>query len=341
MAHTQFAVVDVFSKTPYKGNPLAVVNDLHGEFSDTQRKLITRQFNLSETTFFSRSSLPGAHYKLRSFLPDGREVFGVGHNILGVWWYLAHAGLLDFSAETGISKGEGVEEFTFYQELGGSVTPVKILKSQLSPDEPVEFAISITQATPKAHGRHPSPSRLAEVVSLRAQDIGLTSGTGADGKQDVIPRVVSTAATHHLLVPVASTTALERVSVQRDKLLEQLQLADERAYGIYLFAKDDREGTSGNTYQARFFSPGMSTEDPATGSAAGPLSEFLREEGHLELVDKKASIEVWQGLQVGRECVIKVNLAVDDLGTPVVDVIGSGVLVSEGRLIAPGSQVIF
>ncbi|RSL89915.1 hypothetical protein CEP51_000983 [Fusarium floridanum] len=331
MAQTQFAVVDVFSKTPYKGNPLAVVNDLQGKLSDTQMKLITRQFNLSETTFFLRPSLPGAHYKLRSFLPDGREVFGVGHNILGAWWYLAHAGLLDFSGPE-INREDGVEGFTFYQELGGSVTPVKILRRQDSA-KLAEFSVSITQATPKAHGRHPNPSQLAETIGLRAEDIGLAPGTGVSRKQDVIPRVMSTSTTHHLLVPVASIAALERASVQRDKLLEQLQLADERAYGLYLFAKDDREGASANTYQARFFSPGMSTEDPATGSAAGPLSEFLRDEGLLELVDNKASIEVWQGLQVGRECLIKVNLAVDG-NTPVVDVSGSGVLFSEGRLAA-------
>ncbi|KAI8668460.1 hypothetical protein NCS55_00872000 [Fusarium keratoplasticum] len=340
MAQTQFAVVDVFSKTPYKGNPLAVVNDLKGELSDTEMKLITRQFNLSETTFFLHPSLPGAHYKLRSFLPDGREVFGVGHNILGAWWYLAHAGLLDFSIKSGISKGDGVEEFTFYQELGGSVTPVKILKSQISSAEPAEFSVSITQATPKAHGRHPHVPELAATIGLGPEDIGLAPGTGVSRKHDVIPRVMSTSTTHHLLVPVASIAALERASVQREKLLEQLQLADERAYGLYLFAKDDREGASANTYQARFFSPGMSTEDPATGSAAGPLSEFLRNEGLLELVDNKASIEVWQGLQVGRECLIKVNLAVDG-NTPVVDVSGSGVLFSEGRLASQGSQVGF
>lgn len=339
MAQTQFAVVNVFSKTPYKGNPLAVVNDLKGELGDTEMKLITRQFNLSETTFFLRPSLPGAQYKLRSFLPDGREVFGVGHNILGAWWYLAHAGLLDFS-KSGISKGDGVEEFTFYQELGGSVTPVKILKSRASSIGPAEFSVSITQATPKAHGRHPSPYRLAETIGLRVEDIGLASGTSSSSKHDIIPRVMSTSTTHHLLVPIASTAALERASVQREKLLEQLQLADEKAYGLYLFAKDDREGASANTYQARFFSPGMPTEDPATGSAAGPLSEFLRDEGLLELVDGKASIEVWQGLQVGRECLIKVNLSVDG-NTPVVDVSGSGVLFSEGRLASQGNQFGF
>ncbi|KAM5353530.1 hypothetical protein ACJ41O_000180 [Fusarium nematophilum] len=337
MAQADFAVVDVFSQTPYKGNPLAVVDDLQGQLSDSQLKLITRQFNLSETTFFSRPSLPGADFKLRSFLPDGREVFGVGHNILGVWWYLAHAGFLDFSKEQGALKAEGVEEFTFHQELGGLVTPVKILRTRTS-GESFEFSVSITQATPKAHGRHPNPALLAETIGLQAEDIGLA----AEGStRELIPRVLSTASTHHLLVPVGSVAALERASVQRDKLLGQLKLADERAYGIYLFAREEAKPADENTYRARFFSPGMSTEDPATGSAAGPLSVFLHSEGLLQAVENKASIAVRQGLQVGRECVIRVDLSFGPQGEPVVDVVGSGVQVSEGKLTIPGPETVF
>ncbi|KAF4991908.1 hypothetical protein FDECE_13874 [Fusarium decemcellulare] len=338
MANVQFTVVDVFSKTPYRGNPLAVVHDLQGELSDTQMKLITRQFNLSETTFFSKSSLPGANYKLRSFLPDGREVFGVGHNILGVWWYLAHAGLLDFS-KGGVKGSRGVEEFTFHQELGGSVTPVKILRTQASSGGETEFSVSITQTTPKVHSRHPNPALLAEIIGLKAEDIGLVSATSGDKHNCITPRVMSTAATHHLLVPIASITALERASVQRNELLGQLQLADERAYGLYLFARDEKAGK--DAYRARFFSPGMSGEDPATGSAAGPLSALLYKEGHLQLAGNRASIKVWQGLQVGRECVIKVDFSVNTLDEMAVDVSGSGVLVSEGRLTAPGSGTEF
>ena len=154
---------------------------------------------------------------------------------------------------------------------------------------------------------------------------------------------MSTASTYHLLVPIASATALSRVTIQRDQLLEQLALADERAYGIFLFTPDDAEAEK-QTYHARFFSPGMSTEDPATGSAAGPLSIFLHKEGYLDLHDKEAHLEVWQGEQVGRECVIQVKLsssALEDGEELNVDIIGSGVKVSEGSIVVPGVDTAF
>jgi hypothetical protein len=47
--------------------------------------------------------MAGVTYKLRSFLPDGREVFGVGHNILGAWEYLALGGFLSYTKSNGSS----------------------------------------------------------------------------------------------------------------------------------------------------------------------------------------------------------------------------------------------
>jgi PhzF family phenazine biosynthesis protein len=79
----------------------------------------------------------------------------------------------------------------------------------------------------------------------------------------------------------------------------------------------------------------MSNEDPATGSAAGPLSAFLHSEGHLQTDGGKASIEVWQGFQVGRECILRVDLTIDHEGQYTVDVVGDGVKVSEGKIILP------
>ncbi|KAK7393893.1 hypothetical protein QQX98_013321 [Neonectria punicea] len=329
MTSLQFSVVDVFSKTPYKGNPLAVVNDVEGLLSDTQMKLIARQFNLSETTFFSRPELPGATYKLRSFLPDGREVFGVGHNILGAWWFLAQGGFLDFT------KAGAGEEFVFSQELGGSVTPVKIRRfNETAGSQPPDFYVSITQATPKSHAQHPDPASLAASIGLRVDDVGFST---------LKPRVMSTATTYHLLVPVASIAALERATVQRDTLLQQLRLVDERAYGIYLFAKEEVEPDK-DVYRARFFSPGMSSEDPATGSAAGPLAALLHQEGYLDLVEGHARIEVWQGHQVGRRCGIRVELEARDgsgVEDVVVDIAGTAVRISEGVIAVPEASTVF
>ncbi|KAH6897451.1 hypothetical protein B0T10DRAFT_602768 [Thelonectria olida] len=347
MSTVQFAVVDIFSSTPYKGNPLAVVNDLAGTLSDTQMKLITRQFNLSETTFFSKPQRDQATYRLRSFLPDGREVFGIGHNILGAWWYLAQAGFLDFSTPSPWSESEHVEVYTFHQELGDSVMPVQILRTKGLGGEEAQYSVSLAQATPKVHGLHPDLASLAESVGLEREDIGLPA-TSQDGRVSTLaPRVVSTASTFHLLVPVKSASALDKVVVQRDKLLKQLSLADNRAYGIYLFTphvSDDGENMP-DTYRARFFSLGMSTEDPATGSAAGPLSAFLYHQGHLRHVGRQANMTVWQGQNLGRECGIQVKLSI--LGDSSeeeeikVELRGDGVRISEGSVIIPDSSLSF
>ncbi|KAG7150569.1 Trans-2 like protein [Verticillium longisporum] len=153
------------------------------------------------------------------------------------------------------------------------------------------------------------------------------------------PQVTSTSTTHHLLVPLASVEALNKAVVQKDKLLEQLALVDKRAYGLFLFTR-----VGANKYEARFFSPGMSGEDPATGSAAGPLSVYLHEHGELELVDGAAHIEVHQGLRVGRRCLIKVALSLEKSeGEDIrqVDLIGGGVTIAEGRISVPGESIAF
>jgi PhzF family phenazine biosynthesis protein len=88
----------------------------------------------------------------------------------------------------------------------------------------------------------------------------------------------------------------------------------------------------------------MSAEDPATGSAAGPLSAYLFEHGDLELVDGKAWIEVTQGLQVGRECVIRVALSFENSEDEVpqhVDLVGGAVVVAEGKIAIPDTSTPF
>jgi PhzF family phenazine biosynthesis protein len=48
----EFVTLDVFTDTPYQGNPLAIVLVPHGhEISDIKLQTIAREFNLSETVF--------------------------------------------------------------------------------------------------------------------------------------------------------------------------------------------------------------------------------------------------------------------------------------------------
>lgn len=76
-----FAQVDVFSREPYLGNPVAVVLDGTG-LSDEDMARFARWTNLSETTFVLPPTDSQADYRLRIFTPD-RELPFAGHPTLG------------------------------------------------------------------------------------------------------------------------------------------------------------------------------------------------------------------------------------------------------------------
>ena len=76
-----FRQVDVFTDTPYFGNPVAVVLDAEGlDTAEMQR--FAHWTNLSETTFVLPPTDPGADYLVRIFTPSGELPFA-GHPTLG------------------------------------------------------------------------------------------------------------------------------------------------------------------------------------------------------------------------------------------------------------------
>ena len=81
MTTRRFSQLDVFTATPLRGNPLAVVHDAT-DLSDAQMQDFARWTNLSETTFLLPPSEPGADYRVRIFTPGGELPFA-GHPTLG------------------------------------------------------------------------------------------------------------------------------------------------------------------------------------------------------------------------------------------------------------------
>jgi PhzF family phenazine biosynthesis protein len=73
--------VDVFTDTPYRGNPVAVVHDATG-LSTEEMQRFAQWTNLSETTFLLPPTEPGADYLLRIFTPAAELPFA-GHPTLG------------------------------------------------------------------------------------------------------------------------------------------------------------------------------------------------------------------------------------------------------------------
>lgn len=102
MQQRPFKQVDVFTATPYRGNPLAVVLDGSGLSTDEMQHF-TNWTNLSECTFLLPPSdegrAAGADYRVRIFCP-GRELPFAGHPTLGSCHAWLEAG--------GVPQGEHV-----------------------------------------------------------------------------------------------------------------------------------------------------------------------------------------------------------------------------------------
>ena len=113
---TPFYLVDVFTTEPFTGNPLAVVADADAFSAERMRRNRGRIQPDRDDVRARSDARPEADWRLRSFTATGTEVFGVGHNALGAWWWLATSGRLTLDAPTR----------TFSQEIDDRVLPVEI-----------------------------------------------------------------------------------------------------------------------------------------------------------------------------------------------------------------------
>ncbi|KXG51091.1 Phenazine biosynthesis PhzF protein [Penicillium griseofulvum] len=326
MSQLRYYIIDVFSSIAYQGNPLAVVDTTSTTLTSTQMKLLARQFNLSETTFVCPPTDPKATWRLRSFLPNGVEVFGAGHNSLGAWWWIAHSGLLGEIAHTGQ---------TYFQQLGDNILSVDVSRSKLG-----DLVVSMRQGEPLFLNQHTNYDSLAASLGISAGDIGLRYlDTALDRAM-----VVTTSPARHLLVPVRSLDVLESISfADKEGISKELASTESLNSGIYVFAYAETESETKNPrFEARFFSPGMSMEDPATGSAAGPLAAYLWANNALTSVDDGgARIEVLQGIQTGRRCLMNLSIEPNNRDPVSITISGTGVLVANGSIMIPSSGLSF
>lgn len=107
-----FHQLDVFTATPLRGNPLAVVHAAH-TLDDARMAAFARWTNLSETTFLLPPTQPQADYRVRIFTPGGELPFA-GHPTLGSCQAWLAAG--------GQPRTPGV----VVQECGVGLVPVRV-----------------------------------------------------------------------------------------------------------------------------------------------------------------------------------------------------------------------
>ena len=294
MQKFRFVIVDVFTDQPLTGNPLAVFPDAEN-LDATQMQSIAREFNFSETTFVMPARDAKTDWRLRCFSPTA-EVFGAGHNALGAWWVLAAEGVVRPDKEI----------VTTWQELGDRVLPVEIY---FQDDRPLRVAM--TQDKPHFGDTLTDLESLAKAVGLTVSDLNV---------HGLKPQAVSTGATH-LLTPVNDLAALSRVQINADELIKVARPLG--CQGCYLFSRETIDQNS--AAHARAFFPGIGiTEDPATGSAAGPLGAYLASH---KLISEDTWTVIEQGDEMRRSSRIEVRVTGDQ-----VKVAGRCAILAEGSL---------
>jgi trans-2,3-dihydro-3-hydroxyanthranilate isomerase len=290
-----FTFVDAFTERPLGGKPVAIVPHAEALDEPTMRR-IARELNQFTTTFIIPPKSDSADWNLRSFTAAGHEVFGVGHNSLGAWWWLAKSGNLKLS--------EGRNHFT--QEIGGVLLPVEI---RCEHGQPV--TVALTHSSPLYGSICENLPDLANALGLEDEDIMLS-----------LPAQVVSTGISHLLVPVIEREIVAKVQPEARRLRRILRAVN--GEGCYLYCLADSESTSSIAH-ARFFSatPGVE-EEAATGSAAVPLACLLLRYG---IVVTGKTIFIEQGYEMNCPSVLGVEVDND-----VFRLAGKAITIMEGTV---------
>lgn len=264
--------VDVFTDRALAGNGLAVVFDGEALATETMQA-IAREMNLSETTFV----LPPEHggtARVRIFTPHAELPFA-GHPTIGTAWVLLDEGIVRDPAN-GLVLEEGI----------GPI-PVRVER------KPEGLVLWMT---------HP-PVRFGAVVEERAQ-IAAALGLSESDLAPEVPIQIASTGVDFAYVALKSAAAVDAATSSGERLAKALGAYD--LPPVFLFARQN-----GRRLYSRMFGPHSLTqivEDPATGSASGPLGAFAVRYG---LVPRAATVEIIseQGTRMGRQSFVHIRLA--------------------------------
>ncbi len=263
----EYRVVDVFTQTPLEGNPLAVFRDGRGLDARTMQR-IARELNLSETTFVLPPRTQGGAAKVRIFTPT-RELRFAGHPTIGTAYVLRSLGVVPPTARRLI--------------LEEDVGPVVVRL-----DEDDDELLWLT-TPPINRGPEVDAAVCADVLGLTVDDV--IAG--------VPPRTYG-AVDANLFVPVVSMEAVDRCALDASAFARLAAAFPAAPTCAFVFTP-----TPFGAY-SRMFAPILGiVEDPATGSATGPLAAYMLDYG-LAPRGAESRFVSEQGTKMGRRSLLHV-----------------------------------
>jgi len=289
---------DVFTESPLLGNQLAVFTDARGLTTELMQRM-TNEMNFAESTFILPPERPDTNVRMRIFTPH-LEMPMAGHPTIGSTFALAHTGVI----------APGTSRFLFGLNIG----PVQVdlewdagaLRFAWMAQRPPVFGEPIEQA-------------------LVTTAIGLTPADLVTG----LPLQMVSCGVPYVLAVLRDRETVDRAACDVAGFRHLCDRAGaETAVFLFCLTPD-----AGDTVYSRMFAPAHGVvEDPATGSASGPLGCYLVEHG-LVRADAQRRITSRQGVAMGRAS--RIHVAIEGTSGAITDVKvgGQAVLVGSGELL--------
>jgi len=216
-----------------------------------------RETRLSETTFVQSPTVAEADYRNRIWTV-GEELPFAGHPSLGTAVAVARA-----RGTTGAVR--------YVQQTGAGLQPIEVKLNGAG-------ATASMLQEPATFGPELKPADALEPLALRP----------SAHHPDLPPQIVSTGLPQLMLL---LREAEDLSQIKPDFAAIRALVEPHGAFGVYAAYYDPATGAARARYFAR--DPGIA-EDPATGSAAGPLCAYLNQRtGCL-------AVEITQGVEMGR-----------------------------------------
>lgn len=291
--HRPFKQVDVFTATPYYGNPLAVVLDGQG-LTDDEMQRFARWTNLSETTFLLPPTQAGADYRVRIYTPGGELPFA-GHPTLGS----CHAWL-----EAG---GQAKQAKLIVQECAVGLVPIRRAGQHLAfrapPLERSTPTPELLSQVAQALGIGVQQIRTAQVLNNGPRWLGLLL--------DSADTVLALEPDHGRLRELQQKVGVAALTAE-PPAVNLIARSSREARAFAEHADDAPQQAVPDLEVRAFAAPVGITEDPVTGSLNASLAQWLMAEGHLPpryvaaqgtclgragrvLLERDASDHVWVG----------------------------------------------
>jgi PhzF family phenazine biosynthesis protein len=303
-----FHILDVFTSTPFLGNPLAVVTiPPNTTLTSAQKQRIAKEFNLSETTFVHdiEDRTATAERRFDVYTPQAELPFA-GHPTIGTAVHIHDQGVKTLVAKAGRITVEGAAD--------------GLLRAAIP------------------HNVHLHQNRLPEPTAEHVDGLAREVAAAEKGAPlfSIVPGMT------FALIELASVEVLGAARVGDPSVLSADLLDDEwnegwvtRRYYYVRLGTEEVGGVTKHRVRTRLIKPAM--EDPATGSAACALASYLS----LHVVDGKSNMfEIVQGVEMGRDSTIVVDVEVGEssLGERALESVhlgGTAVTVSSGNIRVP------